>query len=88
MRDEWRKNQQLAANAFELTKELLPNQWLAEIHNLIYEVNEWGEGFEWLVDALLENNAAISQTQKRAIDAAADAMSLNCGQENLLVADS
>jgi len=85
--EKWQSTQDLSAAAFHAVRDLLPDEDASEVRGYIYEANEWGLGIEALFDVLAERNIKISSVQKRALDAAANAMGLDRDETNLRVSD-
>ena len=85
MKSTRRKNLELSKTAFEAVKGILPERSAEHIRGFIYDYNEWGLGVEMIVDVLLEDDIAISASQKNAVLDALDAMELDVAQHNIRV---
>ena len=87
MTPEQSKCLQLSKKAFELVEDRIPVASLRFIRQNIYDYNEWGLGVETIVDALVEDEIAITTAQRDAIVEALDAMGLDRSQDLLTVVD-
>jgi len=80
-----KQNLELSKTAFETIKDRLPEPSVKDIREYIYDYNEWGLGVEMIVDVLLEDDIAITNSQKKAIVKAMDAMGLDRLQHEISV---
>ena len=85
MTPEQSKCLELSKKAFELVEDRIPAASVGFIRENIYDYNEWGLGVETIVDALVEDDIAITAAQRDAIIEALDAMGLNGSQHMLTV---
>ena len=85
MKSARKKNLELSKAAFEAIEGLLPESSAEDVRGLIYDYNEWGLGVEMIVDVLLDNDIAITVSQKKVILDALNAMRLHVGQHELRV---
>jgi hypothetical protein len=80
-----KQNLELSKAAFEAIKDRLPESSVKDIREYVYDYNEWGLGVEMIVDVLLEDDIAITISQKKAIVEAMDAMGLDRSQHEIRV---